>query len=110
PDALGLETRHLLDELDELAVAGADDLPDLCVVAVRVRLHLRAEPSPVLEQAHVGSAHRVERLLAGLAGGGLAEELEGPAQAAADAFEIQLLLGAEQAENVGLRDAGLARD
>ena len=98
-------------ELDELAEALADDGADVGVVAGRVRLHLAAEPVRVrADQLAVGLAHRAQRLLAGLALGRLLEGLARLGEAALDRRDEELLLRAEEAEEVRLRDAGLAGD
>ena len=94
--------------LDERSVALADDRADFGVVAVGVRLHLGAEADAVPEQLDVGLADRVERLLTLLAGGGFLEELQGLAQAAPDDLEVELLLRAEEPEEIRLRDADSA--
>ena len=52
----------------------------------------------------------MERLLALEAGGGGVEHLERPAQAALHRRHEQLLLRAEEAEDVGLRDPDRLRD
>ena len=51
-----------------------------------------------------------ERLLAGEPVGGAKEERLGVGEAALDGGDDQLALGAEQAEQIRLRDAGHARD
>src|SRR5438067_5458581 len=109
-DSVGVRPGDALDVLDERAVALADDRADLRVVAVGVRLHLGAEASAVVEQLDVSLADRVEGFLAALAGGGVLEELERLAQAAPDDLDVELLLRAEEAEEVRLRDAGPPRD
>src|SRR5438094_3491695 len=109
-DPVGVRAGDALDVLDERAVALADDRADLGVVAVGVRLHLGAEAGAVVEQLDVRLADRVEGFLAALAGGGFLEELERLAQAAPDDLDVELLLRAEEAEEVRLRDAGPPRD
>src|SRR5207342_3050463 len=109
-DALRIGARDALDVVDERTETLAHDLAHLLVVGVGVGLHLRAQARPVLEQPAVGLADRLQRLLAALAGRGLLEDLERLPQAAAHALEVELLLRAEQAEEIRLGDTGLARD
>src|SRR4051812_21671958 len=109
-DSVGVRAGDALDVLDERAVALPDDLADFRVVAVGVRLHLGAEAGAVVEQLDVRLADRVESFLAALAGRGFLEELERLAQAAPDDLDVELLLRAEEAEEVRLRDAGPPRD
>ena len=55
---------------------------------------------------HVGLAHRVQRLLAALAARRAFEDLVGLLHACGGRREVELLLRPEEAEEVGLRDAG----
>src|SRR5581483_1229441 len=96
---------------DEVAVAVAHGRPDLGVAARGVRLHLRPQVDAVaVQKLPVGLADRLQGLLAPLALGRPLEDLERlPEAADLDRLE-ELPLRAEQAEHVGLRDAGSAGD
>ena len=105
------ETPFALDELDEPAEARPHDLADVGVVRGRVTLHLRLKPARVLgDHLLVRHADRLERLVAGQALGRRAERLVRVGEAALRGREVQALLRAEEAEEVRLRDADLARD
>src|SRR3989442_13278475 len=101
-------TGDTLDVVEQCAVAVSNDVTDIGVVAVGVRLHLRSEPGAVPQEADIRLADRVERFLTRLAGGRILEELERLAQAAAHDLEVELLLGSEEPEQVRLRDTRLA--
>ena len=78
---------------------------------VAVRLQLTLEHRPVaLDQACVGLTDRVERLFAGLPGRGLAERLERAREARVHDRDEELLLRAEEPEEVRLGDTGRAGD
>ena len=93
------------DELPELGVAAAGGRADLGVGARGVGLELELEHLAVGEQVDVRVAHRLEPVA--LAGrlGRPREQVGEPCVAAFDAREEQLLLRAEQAEQVRVRDA-----
>src|SRR5206468_1119825 len=81
------------------------------VLTRRVRLHLRAEIRGVAgEPLAVGLPYGLKRLLAFQAGGCRVHHLERPAQAALDRRHEELLLRAEEAEDVRLRDPGSPGD
>ena len=95
---------------DDLAVAGAHAVLDHRVRAGGVALHLEQQHRAVLQQLDVGLAHRGQRLGLRHALGGRAERLDDALVAQLVAGEEQLALRLEEAEQVGLGDAGLARD
>ena len=102
-----IQARGALDELDEPAVALAGDPAHVVVLGRGVHVHLQHQAARIVgEHVHVGVAHRLERRLAGLADGGLAHRLERLGHAARGARQEELLLRAEEAEDVRLRDAG----
>src|SRR6266516_1869369 len=109
-DPLRGQVGDALDVRDEVAVAVPHHVPDLGIVAGRVRLHLPAQPNPVGEELNVRLAHGLERVLPAFPLGGPLEDLERLPEAARDACLEELLLRTEEAEHVRLRDAGLLRD
>src|SRR5262249_242788 len=107
-DPLLVDARHPLDVGDEVAVAVPDDGPDLRVAAGRIRLHLRPQMDTVAAQELL--VRLSDPLLAALPLRGTLEDLERlPEAAGLDGLE-ELPLRPEQAEDVGLGDAGPLRD
>src|SRR4051794_964544 len=110
PHLVRLGARETRDRLDEPAVARPHAGLDRRIGARGVALHLEEQRLAVLQQSDVGGAHRLERLAGRGVGRGA---LEGPADALvhlAVAGEEQLPLGPEEAEEVRLGEAGVARD
>ena len=108
---LRVDARRPLDELDEPPVALAHDGADLGVVAGGVGLHLSLQSRAVGQQLHVRrrpspSARPRPSCRATPCSNVSSVSLE----AAPDGRDEELALGAEEAEEVGLRDAGPAGD
>src|SRR6266545_7316468 len=97
---LGPGAGHALDVLDQLSEVSSNDLADLGVLARDMPLHLHAQLGRVLEQLVIRLADRRQSLLAALALGCPHERLDGHAEAAIDGCDEQLLLGAEEPEQV----------
>ena len=92
------------------AHSAGDDLAHLVVAARRVGLLLRAAAIAVGQQGAVGRAHRAQPLTLGRGGGRGAEGVLEVVVAVLDGGQEQPLLGAEEAEGVGLGDADLVGD
>ena len=110
-----LGRRHAGDPLDvreQVAVAVADRLADVGIVERGgVHLELRLEHQGIgAEQLPVGAAHGLERLLAAETLCRLLHRLEGSPEAPAHDGEMELALGAEEPEQIRLRDPGPPRD
>ena len=116
--ALGEERAHLLrrvprgtlGQVDEVAPGAAHALADLRVVARRPALEHQHESVPVGHDGVVRFAHGAQRLQAGLATRGLGEDGVEVIDRALGGRQVELLLRPEEAEQVGLRDAGRAGD
>src|SRR2546425_3474228 len=110
-DDLDRDVRDRLDEAEELTVAVPDRSADVRVVAGRVSLELPEQPRAVGDdEISVGATHGTKRLLAPQTAAGGPEDLEGLRHAALDGGDVQRLLGAEEAEEVRLRNACRGRD
>ena len=116
--ALGEERAHrlrrlargALGQIDEIAPRAADGLADLRVVARRPALQHQHQAVAVGHHRLVGVAHRVQRVHPLLPAGGIGEDLVEMVDRAPRRREVELLLRAEEPEEVRLRDAGRPRD
>src|SRR5262249_2744932 len=96
-----------LHVVDEPAVPARDRSPDVLVVHCRrVRLELSLEHDAIaLDELAVRVADRIERILPGRAGCGRPEQVQSLLEAHVVDGQEEVLLGAEEAEEVGLGDA-----
>ncbi len=110
-ELLGPDAGDTLHVGHEIAEAGPDDRADLRVLAGRVRLHLAPQVDAIrLEELPVGLADRMQGLLAPLPLRHALEDLERLAEAPCDHGQVELLLRAEQPEDVRLGDPRQAGD
>jgi hypothetical protein len=111
---VGAGARQPLDLLDDLAVLRPRDRADVGVRARGPDLHLELEQLAILEHPAVGHAHRGEhgrlRMVGVPALGRPAERLKRALARALGAGQEEVLLGAEQPEQVRVRDPRRPRD
>src|SRR3989442_8616420 len=102
-DALRAAAGHPLDVVHEVAEAVPYGLADLGIVARRVRSHLAAQVRAIAdEQLAVGGSDRLQGLFAALALGGPLEDLERLPEASGVDRDEEVLLRAEEPEDVRL--------